>query len=135
MPTTSPLLSALRSALLVARKRRDADAIAALRTTLAAIANAEAVPTAPGTASASASTSWHVAGTVEGLGAAEAPRRMLSEDDVRAIVVAELTEREAAAARYRGLGHAERADRLIAEADALRPFTDQASLPEEGEFR
>lgn len=76
-----------------------------------------------------------MAGAVEGLGAAEAPRRILSEDDVRAIVVAELNEREAAAARYRGLGHAERADRLIAEADALRPFTDPASLSGEGGLR
>lgn len=115
---------------MVARKRRDADAIAALRTTLAAIANAEAVPTEPGMAPHSSSR--HVAGAVEGLGAAEAPRRILSEDELRAIVVEELTEREAAAARYRGLGHAERADRLIAEADALRPFADQAGLPAEG---
>lgn len=90
----------MRAALLVARKRRDTAATVALRTALAAIANAEAVP------------------------AAEGPRRRLTPEQERALVLDELTEREAAAARYRGLGHAEHADQLIAEAEALRPFLD-----------
>lgn len=125
MPSGSPRVVAMRAALIVARKTRDTAATVALRTALAAIANAEAVPVEPSLPTGLASD--HVAGAVAGLGAAEVPRRRLSAEQERALVLAELTEREAAAARYRGLGHAEHADQLIAEADALRPFLD---LPE-----
>ncbi len=120
MPS-SPTLADLRSALLGARRRRDEVATTALRTTVAAIANAEAVPIID---VPTATSSRHVAGAVSGLGATEMPRRELSEADVRAIVLAELNERETAAARYRGLGRPEHADRLLAEAEALRPFAD-----------
>jgi hypothetical protein len=61
----------------------------------------------------------HVAGTVAGPGAAEAERRRLSPAQVAAIVAAEIDERREAAAQYERAGHADRAARLAAEAQAL----------------
>jgi hypothetical protein len=76
----------LRSALRVALRERNAIAMSALRPTLAALANAtavESVPLAPG-------ADEHVAGGVAGLGAAEVPRRVLTEDEAVAIVRSEI---------------------------------------------
>lgn len=109
----------LRAALPAAMKSRDQAAVAALRSALAAIDNAEAAdaapaPTGPGTAD--------FAGTVAGLGAGEVPRRVVTESDAVAVVRAEIAERLAAAAGYDAAGRPEqaaRADRLRAEAAAL----------------
>lgn len=120
----------MRAALLVARKQRNTAATVALRTALAAIANAEAIPTDP--ARSTGMVSAHLAGAVAGLGAAEVPRRRLTQEQERALVLDEITEREGAAARYRGLGHPEHADQLIAEAEALRPFLDWPDDTREG---
>jgi hypothetical protein len=94
---TSPhdIRSRLRRALTGALKARDAAAASALRTALGAIGNAETV--APGPVQAPGTGSIHVAGAVAGLGAAEAPRRTLTEGEVAGIVRAEITEREAGA--------------------------------------
>lgn len=114
MSVGTPLRERLSSALGPAMKARDRVAVAALRSAMAAIGNAEAVPvdTAPR------------AGAVEdaatGVGAADAPRRHLSEDDVRAVVVGEVEERDGAARELASLGRAEDAARLTAEADVLR---------------
>ena len=95
-------------------KARDRVAVNAIRSALAAIANAEAVPvdTVPR------------AGAVEaaaiGAGAADAPRRELTEDDVRDVVEREVSERDRAASELAGLGREEDAARLRAEADVLR---------------
>ena len=78
-----------------------------MRSTLAAIANAEAVP-APATST-----------PLVGLGAGEAARRHLSQEDVLQIVRAEIAERMAVAAEYERLGRIDAADRLRAEAAAL----------------
>jgi uncharacterized protein YqeY len=109
---TSPhdIRSRLRRALTGALKARDAAAASALRTALGAIGNAEAV--APGPVQAPGTGSIHVAGAVAGLGAAEAPRRTLTEGEVAGIVRAEITEREAAAARYERGGRAAEAAQL-----------------------
>jgi uncharacterized protein len=73
MTTDSPLRTRLRAALLEARRARDAETVSTLRTALAALENAEAVPTAAR------------AGAIEqapvGAGAAEAARRVLSDAD------------------------------------------------------
>ena len=95
----------LRGALRAALKDRDAAATAALRSALSAIANAEAVDPVP----------VDLVPAV-GVGAREAPRRELTDDQVVAIVRAEVTDREAAAREYDGLGRPERAERLRAGA-------------------
>jgi hypothetical protein len=108
----------LRSALAAALKSRDRAAVAALRSALSAISNAEAVPLdASGPAMAN---SPHVAGASVGLGAGEATRRGLSPTDVDDIVRVEVDERERAALGYAGAGHPERAGRLRREAEVLR---------------
>lgn len=97
----------LRNALTVAMGERNADAVAALKSTLAAIANAEAVD-APVTSTPRL-----------GLGAGEAPRRALSEDEAVQIIRAEIAERASAAKEYERLGQTEAAGRLRAQAAAL----------------
>ena len=106
----------LRRALGVALKAGDAGAVSALRSAMSAIGNAEAVVPADrpaGTGSA------HFAGTVAGVGAGEAQRRLLTEADADAIVRQEAAEREAAAGEYERGGHAAEAARLREGARAL----------------
>ena len=102
----------LRRALTTALKARDAVAVSALRSALAAIENAGAVDAShvppPG--------SGPIAGAVDGLGAAEVERRPV---DVHAVVAAEVEQRRAAAREYAELGRPDHADRLHAEADVL----------------
>ncbi len=54
-----------------------------------------------------------------GLGAAEAPRRILTEAQVADIVRAELAEREAAAREYDRAGRPDRAEQLRGEVSVL----------------
>jgi uncharacterized protein YqeY len=108
----------LSAALRTAIAARDRVTTAAVRSALAAIGNAEAVsgvsaPPARGGSS-------HIAGAAAGLGSAEVPRRVLAAAEIRSIVAAEITERRRAARRYLDAGHAARAARLMAEADALQ---------------
>jgi uncharacterized protein YqeY len=107
----------LSRALRTAMHSRDQAAVAALRSALAAIANAEAVDA--GSRPAPVTGSEHFAGAAAGLGAAEVARKELTEAAVREIVRAEIADRETAAGQYRRGGHAERADRLAAEIRAL----------------
>ena len=114
----------LRAALAVALAARDLTSVAALRTALTAIANAEAVPAGPSAARSPAERppanhGQHFAGSAAGLAGAEANRRQLTAAQVRQIVAAEITDREAAAAQYDELGRADRAWRLRLEAQAL----------------
>jgi uncharacterized protein len=102
----------LRRALTTALKSRDAVAVSALRSALAAIENAGAVD--PGHAPPPGS--GPIAGAVDGLGAAEVERRPV---DVRAVVAAEVEQPRAAAREYTELGRPDHADRLHAEADVL----------------
>jgi uncharacterized protein len=110
----------LRAALPAATKARDAAAVAALRSALAAIDNAEAVEAAPGPPPEAGHA--RLAGTVAGLGAAEAERRTLPEGQVERIVHAEVADRRAAALTYERAGRHERARRLRAEADVLGSY-------------
>ena len=103
----------LRDALYAALKARDEVATAALRSAVSAIANAEAVGPAP-------------AKLRLGPGAGDVPRRDLSDDELLAIVRAEVGERQRAAADYERLGQAEKARRLRAEADVLRALVPPA---------
>jgi uncharacterized protein YqeY len=96
----------LRDALHAALKASDEVATAALRSAISAIANAEAV--APGPSKVRL-----------GVGAGDVPRRDLSDDEVLAIIRAEVDERLRAAAEYEGLGKPEHARRLRSEGDVL----------------
>lgn len=101
-----------------AMRARDRAAVAALRSALAAIANAEAVhvDTVPR------------AGAIEhaqvGAGAADAPRRDLTEDDVRAVVEAEVAEHDRAAQHLADVGRRDEATAAAAQADVLRRLLD-----------
>lgn len=107
----------LRFALGTALKSKDTVAAPALRSVLAAIANAEAVPARDGGGSVAGQ---HIAGGTAGLGSAEAERRMLSREETAAIVMNEISERQAAARQYEAAGLLERASRLRREADAIQ---------------
>ncbi len=96
-------------------KGRDAVAVSALRSALAAIDNAEAVDRAPAPPSGHAD----IAGSTVGLRATEVERRSLSDAEVVDIVRAEESERLAAARHYERSGHPEQAERLRGEADVL----------------
>ena len=120
--TTQPssLERTLRAALVPAMRAKDTVAVAALRSALAAIANAEAVdPSVAEVGVRAAGSSEHVAGALVGLGAAEVARRQLSDDDVRRIVVDEVTSREVDADTLERHGATERASTLRAEAEVL----------------
>jgi hypothetical protein len=111
------LQARLQHALRGALQARDPAAVSALRSAQAAIGNAEAIAP-PG--SAAPGGNQHFAGSVEGLGAAEAPRRVLSEADAQEIIRTEISERHEAAELYERAGHPGRAARLRREAEVLR---------------
>ncbi|PZF79266.1 hypothetical protein [Jiangella anatolica] len=119
--TADALRARLRTDLGAAMKTRHRDAVTALRTALAAIDNAEAVPTAAPPPDA---TSEHIGGAHAGLGAAEAARRELSLEDVRALLREQQRERRAEALRYDSLGRSDAADRLRREAETLDPYLE-----------
>ncbi len=110
----------LRADLKTAIKSKDRVAIAALRSALGAIDNAEAVPIDhPAGDVPMTSGNEHVAGVALGLGAAEVERRHLTEADLRDIVAHEIRERMTSAEEYERLGRADAAERLRAEAAVL----------------
>jgi uncharacterized protein YqeY len=109
----------MRDALPDAMRARDKVSVSALRGTLAALDNAEAVPVDATTPRAGALEQSPV-----GAGATEAARRELSEREAVDIVRAEAAERLEAATRLTAPAHAERAARLRAEAEVLLRFLD-----------
>ena len=106
----------MKESLRAAMRARDHTSIAALRSALSAIDNAEAV----GQADASASHGGRIAKARLGVGAGDVARRQLTEGDAVAIVRAEIEERVAAAAEYVRRGERERAEKLRAEAAVLQ---------------
>jgi hypothetical protein len=113
------LRAALRHGLTTALKARDSDAMAALRTAIAAIDNAQAVPAAGLTPPAA---SAHVAGARSGVGSTEAARRQLSNSELRDILLDEITEHAREADRYDALGQAGAAQRLRRQARTLEAY-------------
>jgi hypothetical protein len=113
------LRARLRRHLKTAMKAQRRDEMAALRTLIAAIDNAESVEDQP---PAPPSSSDHVAGAVRGLGAADAPRRSLSERALQRIIENELWERDAQAERLTLLGRTDEASRLRSEADVIARY-------------
>ena len=131
MSTSSPagsVRSRLQAALRAAMKERDTVAASGLRSVLSAIANAEAVsfPAASSGQSAgpAAQSSPHFAGAAAGLGGAEVSRREVTEDEAAAIAAAEAADCRAAARDYQAAGHADHADRLRREAQAIEAALD-----------
>jgi uncharacterized protein len=122
MPDPVRLREGLRKSLRDALSSRDTIAVAALRSAMSALDNAEAVDQshAPGPA---VGAGWNVR---LGVGAGEAARRELSAQDVIEIVHAEVKDRTAAAAEYERLGRADEATRLRAEASTLESFIETA---------
>jgi hypothetical protein len=104
----------LQAALPTAIRNRDAAAVAALRSALAAIENAAAVT--PGDR-ADGRTAFGLPAV--GLGVTEVARRAQDDTEIERIVRAEVADRHAAADEYERLGRTNRADRLRAEAQAL----------------
>jgi uncharacterized protein len=105
----------LREALLAARKDRDAVRVAALRSALSAIENAET----PDAVTLDAPSSAAIAGGVVGLGAAEVTRRELDDTRIRDLLRAEVAERLEAAEQIAAGGQPDRSARLRAEAAVL----------------
>jgi uncharacterized protein YqeY len=103
--------AALRDAMAV----RDSVSVAALRSVLGAIDNAEAVDAVPAVPVGEST----IAGAVLGLGAGDVPRRQLSETELRQVVQREVEERAAVAEQYDRVGRPDRAERLRAEAAVL----------------
>jgi uncharacterized protein len=110
----------LRADLSRAIKAKDGVAVAALRSVLAAIGNAEAV--SGDAVPDDAEQSQTIAGAVVGLRASEVERRRLEASDVAAIVRAEIAERHSAADAIDPTGAHPQAVRLRAEADVLRRY-------------
>ncbi|MDX3457273.1 hypothetical protein PV396_35850 [Streptomyces sp. ME02-8801-2C] len=100
-------------------RARDKVAVSALRSTLGALDNAEAAPVDEAELRGVALELSPV-----GAGATEAERRELSEHAVVEVVRAEAAERLDAADRLTAPAHADRAERLRAEAAVLLGFLD-----------
>jgi uncharacterized protein YqeY len=104
----------LQAALPAAIRNRDAAAVAALRSALAAIENAAAVALS---STADGRTEFGLPAV--GLGVTEVARRPQDDAEVERIVQAEIADRQTAADEYERLGRHERADLLRAQAQAL----------------
>ncbi|GAB3247200.1 GatB/YqeY domain-containing protein [Arthrobacter pigmenti] len=112
----------MRRDLKAAMKARNQLAVAAIRSALSAIDNAEAVPIEHPVAE---NGSADVAGSAVGVGAAEAERRDLSAADMHAIVDTEVNDRIAVAIEYERADRGDAGGRLRAEAEVLRGYLDQ----------
>ena len=66
-----------------------------------------------------------MAGAVEGLGAAEVARKVLTDTEIRALVLAEIAERRSVAQSLPS-DHADRATSLLAEAQVLLDIAHRA---------
>lgn len=154
---TGDIRARMRRGLVTAMKARDQQAVAALRSTLARIDNAEAVDPetfdgdelddelfdaelfdadgpddeAVGAGPARPRGVGHpaVAGSVLGVGAAEMDRRVLTPEDVAAIVRDDVEEREIAADVLERVGRPDQAERLRAQAKLLTAYLDPPAPP------
>jgi uncharacterized protein YqeY len=109
----------LRRDLRAAMKEGRRDAVSALRTLIAAIDNAEAAR--PGTESPR-SAGGVIAHSSPGVGSTEVPRRLLTAEDVRAIVDDLVDEYDTQAAQYSSMRRQDAAERLRRAADVLRAY-------------
>ncbi|MEU9098647.1 hypothetical protein [Streptomyces sp. NPDC048361] len=101
-------------------RARDKAAVSALRSALAALDNAEAVPVG-----AAKLRGVALEDSPTGVGVTEAVRRELSEPEMADIVRREITERRSVAAELTAPTHAGHAARLQEEAAVLGRFLDE----------
>jgi uncharacterized protein YqeY len=109
----------LRRDLRAAMKHGKREAVSALRTLIAAIDNAEAA--APGPGSPRAGTAV-IAQSSPGVGSTEVPRRVLTAEDVRAIIDDLVDEYDTQAEQYGAMRRKDAAERLRSAADVLRAY-------------
>ena len=124
----------MRRGLVDAMKARDQQAVAALRSMLARIDNAEAVDAdALDDEPALYSGEGHpaVAGSVLGVGAADVDRRVLTPEEMAAIVRDDVEEREIAAEVLVRVGRPDQAERLRAQNKLLTTYLTPPGSPPE----
>jgi len=114
---SSTLRTTLRSRLTAAMRERDRPSVNVLRSTVAAIENAEAIPV---DATRTAAASTDVAGAAVGLGVTEAQRRHLDDAAERSVVAAEVQSLLEAELTYAAVGDLERARSAASGAVLLR---------------
>ncbi|BBX35903.1 GatB/YqeY [Mycolicibacterium mageritense DSM 44476 = CIP 104973] len=105
----------LRQGLLSARKLRDTARIAALRSALSAIDNAET----PAAVHLATLPDGPIAGAACGLGSTEVDRRVLTDAEIRDLIQTEIDERLQAADEYIVNGYHGRASDLRSQAAVL----------------
>ena len=127
MVMTSPLRVALRNRLTAAMRARDRQTGGTMRSIVAALENAEALPVR--SPEATVATSEHVAGGTVGLGAGEAPRRLLSADDERAVVEREVAELRSASSTLAAAGQHQRASELTQLAECVEEVLEGTPTP------
>ena len=120
MKTVAEWRARLREALREAQRARQPHAVSVLRDTLAAIDNAEAADLS----AAPLAQPGVIAGGVSGLGAGEVARRVLSAEEVAAVIERELHERRDAAATWTRLGRHEEAGVLTAQLEVIAALMD-----------
>ena len=141
---TEDIRARMRRGLVDAMKARDQQAVSALRSTLGAIDNAEAVDAGElddeeldpeelddGPELYTGEPHPPVAGSVLGLGAAEVDRRVLTPEETAEIVRDEVTAREVAAEVLDRIGRADQAERLRAQAELLTTYLIPPGSPPE----
>jgi uncharacterized protein len=114
--------SHLRRDLANAMKARHRDVVAALRTLIAAIDNAESNGIAP--PSTSGSSAAHIAGATTGPGSTEADRRLIGPDELQAILQTEIRELEEQVGSYEKLGKSAEADSLKIQLRVMSRYRD-----------
>ena len=136
---TEDIRARMRRGLVDAMKARDQQAVSALRSTLARIDNAEAVDAdgldADGLDAEPALYRGvrrpAVAGSVLGVGAAEVDRRVLTPEEMAAVVRDDVEEREMAAEVLERVGRPDHAERLRAQAKLLTTYLTPPGSPPE----
>ena len=108
----------LRGHLTAALKARDDVTVAALRSALAAVENAGAVEVQ----ASSVEGTKHVAGATAGVGSSDIDRRVLTEDDVRAVLRSQIEAFSRSADEYARIGRDDIAERLWSEAGVLAAY-------------
>lgn len=108
----------MRKDLVAAMKSRSAESVAALRTALAAIDNAEAVDPVHTTGDDDAP----IASATAGIGSGDVARRVLTGADVQALLTGLIDEYGSEADRYDALNRSDAADQLRRQASALSRY-------------
>ena len=122
-----PIGEQLRDQLAVAMRRRDTAVVAAIRSAMSAIANAQSVPTVD--PSRTTAESEHFAGSTAGLGAAEAERLTLTEQQQRSIVAREVAELLEQVHRLDRLCRRDEADGVRRAVQTLHAVLDLSATP------